>query len=130
MEDKLQQVAEVDSSVMPIDLSMQNTLYFIPIQPESQNTPRNIGSTFSTKPPPFMDTVKEMRERFLGHMHKAQMDSNRKPCVKRWKDENKIIYGVKVVGTYAKIYFLTLFIFQKFIPQSIKFNFCNLDFCL
>ena len=62
MEDKLQQVAEVDSSVMPIDLSTQNTLYFKPIQPESQNTPRNIGSTFSTIPPPFMDTVKEMRE--------------------------------------------------------------------
>ena len=108
MEDKLQQVAEVDSSVMPIDLLTQNTLYFIPIQPESQNTPRNIGSTFSTKPPAFMDTVKEMRERSLGHMHKAQMDSNRKTCVKRWKDENKRIYGVKVVSWYiCKNFFLT-----------------------
>ena len=67
MKDKLQQVAEVDSSVMPIDLSTQNTLYFIPIQPESQNTPRNIGSTFSTKPPPFIWLLLRKCERdFLG----------------------------------------------------------------
>ena len=42
-----------------------------------------------------------MRERFSQHMKKANgIDSNQKVCMKRWKDENKRIYGVKVVSAY------------------------------
>jgi hypothetical protein len=101
MESKEQQVAEIDCSAAPLDLSTQNTLFFLPIQPESQDKPRNVGNEPCTKPPPFISTVKEMRERFSQHMKKANgIDSNQKVCMKRWKDENKRIYGVKVVSAY------------------------------
>ena len=97
----MQQVAEIDSSALPLDLSTQNTLYFVPIQAETVDRPRNIGNEPCMKPPPFMDTVKEMREQFLVHMKKAdEIDSSQKACMKRWKDENKRIYGVKVVSIY------------------------------
>jgi hypothetical protein len=42
-----------------------------------------------------------MRERFSQHMKKANgIDWNKKVCMKRRKDENKRIYGVKVVSAY------------------------------
>ena len=101
MENTAQQVAEVNSC-LPLDLLTQNTLYFVPIQPASIEKPRNIANEPYGKLPPFMTTVKEMRERLLEHQNR-QNPGEKSDYIKRWREESKQIYGGKLVSKYLCI---------------------------
>ncbi len=72
------------------------------ILPASAANPRNIGSEPVTHPPPFMSSVREMRERYvarIGNINDVneKNKSTSKKTVQKWKTENKNIYGTKVV---------------------------------
>ena len=79
--------------------------YFVHILPASSDQCRNVSQEDLLKPPPFMDTVKEMRERLnLNCFGKDEdVDTITTAYLRRWKAENKRIYGSKVVSACSII---------------------------
>ena len=79
--------------------------YFVPILPASSDQPRNVGKEDLSRPPPFMDAVKEMRERLNLHCfgQDEDVDTLTSAYIKGWKAENKRIYGSKVVSAWCII---------------------------
>lgn len=66
-------------------------LYFVPIEPQSVDKPRNITYKVLEKPPPFMETVKKMRTRFLLHMKNDRIEHfTKKTCIKRWERRKQV----------------------------------------
>ena len=71
---------------------------FLPILPTNTNHPRNVAQVPLEKPPAFMDTVKEMRDRLLERQQNSSLDQ--RSLLKDWRADNKRVYGNKIVSSY------------------------------
>ena len=89
--------------------SWQNLIY-IPSQkptllPATADRPRNIDNGGVKEPPHFFDTVKEMRARLMATTDSDHVGDNYtiadKAILRKWKAQNKLIYGNKVVSYSA-----------------------------
>ena len=92
----------MDSLGLQIDVNLSEATNYT-ILPASAVNPRNVSSEPVTQPPPFLPTVREMRERFVartGNINDVNK-TNSKKTVQRWKTENKNIYGTKVVWKFS-----------------------------